>query len=95
MMKVGFLMAQLVVRYLEEDVKVGLKRRAERHGRSMGDEVRGILRDTVKTKIAKPRDWGRGSRAVSRRGGLISTFPNFGVSNGRRMGRAKRNPSIR
>ena len=41
-------MAQFVVRNLEEDVKIRLKRRAARHGRSMEDEVRDILRDAVK-----------------------------------------------
>jgi plasmid stability protein len=41
-------MAQIVVRKLEESVKRGLKRRAARHGRSMEEEVRAILRDAVK-----------------------------------------------
>jgi plasmid stability protein len=35
-------------RHLEEDVKARLKRRAARHGRSMEEEVRHILRDAVK-----------------------------------------------
>jgi antitoxin FitA len=42
-------MAQVVVRHLEEGVKARLKRRAARHGRSMEEEVRHILRDAVKT----------------------------------------------
>ena len=41
-------MAQLIVRNLDEAVKRKLKRRAERHGRSMEEEVRDILRDAVK-----------------------------------------------
>ena len=41
-------MAQVVVRHLEEVVKARLKRRAARHGRSMEEEVRHILRDAVK-----------------------------------------------
>jgi plasmid stability protein len=41
-------MAQLIVRNLEDDVKRRLQRRAARHGRSMEDEVRDILRDAVK-----------------------------------------------
>ena len=41
-------MAQFIVRHLEEDVKARLKRRAARHGRSMEEEVRHILRDAVK-----------------------------------------------
>jgi plasmid stability protein len=40
-------MAQFVVRKLEEDVAARLKRRARRHGRSMEDEVRHILRTAV------------------------------------------------
>jgi plasmid stability protein len=43
-------MAQFVVRQLEDDLKERLKRRAERHGRSMEAEVREILR----TAAAEP-----------------------------------------
>jgi antitoxin FitA len=41
-------LAQFIVRHLEEDVKARLKRRAERHGRSMEEEARHILRNAVK-----------------------------------------------
>lgn len=41
-------MAQFTVRDLEEDVKIRLKRRAARHGCSMEEEVRQILRNAVK-----------------------------------------------
>lgn len=41
-------MAQFTVRNLEEDVKARLKRRAARHGASMEEEVRQILRNAVK-----------------------------------------------
>ena len=41
-------MAQLVVRNLEDDVKVRLQRRARRHGHSTEEEVRDILRNAVK-----------------------------------------------
>lgn len=41
-------MAQFVVRDLEEEVKVRLKRRAKRHGHSMEEEVRQILRNAAK-----------------------------------------------
>ncbi|HEY1660018.1 MAG TPA: hypothetical protein VGG14_16820 [Candidatus Sulfotelmatobacter sp.] len=37
-------MAQLLVRNLENSVKARLQRRAKRHGRSMEEEVRDILR---------------------------------------------------
>lgn len=41
-------MAQLIVRNLEEDVKTRLRQRASRHGRSVEEEVRDILRDATK-----------------------------------------------
>jgi antitoxin FitA len=41
-------MAQLIVRNLEEDVKVRLQRRANRHGHSIEEEVRDILRNAVR-----------------------------------------------
>jgi plasmid stability protein len=40
-------MAQLVVRNIENAVKTRLRRRAQRHGRSMEEEVRDILRSAV------------------------------------------------
>jgi plasmid stability protein len=41
-------MAQLIVRNVENEVKAKLQRRAKRHGRSMEEEVREILRDATK-----------------------------------------------
>jgi antitoxin FitA len=41
-------MAQFTVRNLEETVKTRLKRRASRHGTSLEEEVRQILRNAVK-----------------------------------------------
>lgn len=41
-------MAQFTVRDLEDDVKARIKRRAARHGCSMEEMVRQILRDAVK-----------------------------------------------
>jgi antitoxin FitA len=40
--------AQLVVRNIEADVKLRLQRRARRHGRSMEEEVRDILRNAAR-----------------------------------------------
>ena len=57
-------MAQFVVRQLEDDVKANLKRRARRHGRSMEDEVRHILRDAVKNE--RPQVGQLGSRIAKR-----------------------------
>ena len=70
-------MAQFVVRDLEEDVKNRLKRRAERRGRSMEEEIRQILRNAVKgperpvTKL--------GSRIAARFGGagLTAELPEL------------------
>ena len=64
-------MAQFVVRNLEEAVKEGLKRRAKRHGRSMEDEVRHILRSAARD------DW----RAVRKLGARIADrFKTTGLS---------------
>lgn len=57
-------MAQFTVRNLEEDVKARLKQRAARHGASMEEEVRQILRNAVKDENQPaPR---LGSRIVAR-----------------------------
>ena len=57
-------MAQFVVRHLEEDVKIRLKRRATRHGCSMEEEVRTILRNAVKAE--EPVSTRLGSRIAAR-----------------------------
>jgi plasmid stability protein len=61
-------MAQLVVRNLEEDVKSRLRKRAKKHGRSMEEEVRDILRDAVKTED-RPSG-GLGTRIANRFKGI-------------------------
>jgi antitoxin FitA len=43
-------MAQLVVRNIEDDVKERLKERARKHGMSLEELVRDILRDAAKNK---------------------------------------------
>ena len=70
-------MAQFVVRNLEADVKTRLKRRAVRHGRSMEDEVRHILRNAA---TAEPRAaTGLGSRIAARfkKVGLDADLPEW------------------
>lgn len=57
-------MAQFIVRNLEDGVKDGLKRRAARHGRSMEEEVREILRNAVRAE-GQPAA-GLGSRIAAR-----------------------------
>jgi antitoxin FitA len=70
-------MAQFIVRHLEDDVKARLKRRAKRHGRSMEEEVRHILRNAVKEQNQHlPK---LGSRIAARFGkvGLTSDLPEL------------------
>ena len=70
-------MAQVIVRNLEEDVKTRLKRRAARHGRSMEEEVRHILRNVVKeTNRPLPK---LGSRIAARfsKVGLTADLPEL------------------
>jgi len=58
-------MAQLVVRNLEDEVKARLRERAARHGRSMEEEVREILRDAA-TGDRPDGGGGLGTRIVAR-----------------------------
>jgi plasmid stability protein len=71
------LMAQFVVRQLEEEVKVRLQRRAERHGHSMEAEIREILRNAAKEEGLSAE--GLGSRIAARfRGrGLQADLPEL------------------
>ena len=68
-------MPQFVVRNLEESVTRRLKRRAERHGRSMEEEVRHILRNAVRE--VKPGAVRLGTRIAARfqKIGLDSDIP--------------------
>lgn len=63
-------MAQLVVRNLENSVKARLQRRAKRHGHSMEEEVRDILRDAVSKEERNP-ERGLGTE-------LAALFPKSG-----------------
>lgn len=66
-------MAQVVVRNLEEEIKAGLKARASRHGWSMEEEVRQILRRAViEEGQTRPR---LGSRIAARFVGAGLTEP--------------------
>jgi antitoxin FitA len=64
-------MAQFVVRDMEEQVKARLKRRAERHRRSMEDEIRHILRNAV-------RESGRPITSLGSR--IAARFANVALS---------------
>jgi plasmid stability protein len=61
-------MAQLLVRNLEDDVKRRLKERAARHGRSMEEEARDILRNALNNEN-RPAE-GLGTRIANRFRGL-------------------------
>jgi plasmid stability protein len=57
-------MVQLVVRNLEDEVKIRLRERAARHGRSMEEEVREISREAA-MKDRPDSGGGSGTRIVA------------------------------
>lgn len=65
-------MAQLVVRNIEDAVKLKLQRRAHRHGRSMEEEVREILRNAAHEEKTGSRGLGTEIAAIFRKNGLTS-----------------------
>jgi plasmid stability protein len=70
-------MAQLIVRNLAEDVKVKLRERARRHGRSTEAEVRDILRSAVKEDAAPSRPLGTRLRSRFAHLGLDKDIPEL------------------
>ncbi|MGH6630396.1 MAG: FitA-like ribbon-helix-helix domain-containing protein [Burkholderiales bacterium] len=70
-------MAQFVVRHLEDDVKSRLKRRAERHGRSMEEEVRHILRNAAKEGNKPVARLGSRIAARFKKAGLTAELPEL------------------
>ena len=70
-------MAQFTVRDLEENVKARLKRRAARHGRSMEDEVRHILRNALKEENRVAPRLGSRIAARFRKAGLTADLPEL------------------
>lgn len=70
-------MAQVVVRQLEEKVKARLKRRAERHGRSMEEEVREILRNAAREESPAIARLGSRIAARFRKVGLRADLPEL------------------
>jgi hypothetical protein len=69
-------MAQLVVRNISVVVKQRLQRRAKRHGRSLGEEVRDILR-TAAMEEATPADSEPKSPPCFGSAAWRRIFPNF------------------
>ena len=70
-------MAQFTVRNLEEDVKARLKRRALRHGSSMEEEVRQILRNAVKDEDQSVTRLGSRIAARFSKAGLTEDLPEL------------------
>ena len=70
-------MAQFVVRQIEESVKARLKRRAERHGRSMEEEVREILRNAAKEENSPIAKLGSRIAARFQGTGLTADLPEL------------------
>ena len=70
-------MAQLVVRNIENAVKQRLQRRAARHGRSMEEEVREILRSAVNQEEDPSGGLGTEISALFAKAGLVSDIPEL------------------
>ena len=60
----ALIMAQMVVRNLEDDVKLKLQRRARQHGRSTEEEVREILREAVRSEPQRSKPLGKRLKAL-------------------------------
>lgn len=70
-------MGQLVVRNLENAVKTRLQRRAKRHGRSMEEEVRDILRNAANEETTPPGGLGTEISSLFAKVGLKSDIPEL------------------
>jgi plasmid stability protein len=69
--------AQLVVRNLENGVKVRLQRRARRNGRSMEEEVRDILRGAVNGEDVPAGGLGTEISALFAKAGIDFDIPEL------------------
>jgi antitoxin FitA len=69
--------AQFVVRNIEAEVKSRLQRRAKRHGRSMEEEVRDILRNAAKEEDSPVRGLGTEIASLFRKVGLDADIPEL------------------
>ena len=70
-------MAQFVVRNIEAEVKSRLQRRAKRHGRSMEEEVRDILRNAAKEESSTVRGLGTEIASLFTKIGLDADIPEL------------------
>jgi antitoxin FitA len=69
--------AQFVVRNLEDDIAHKLRQRAKRHARSMEDEVRHILRAAVRERPGGRQRLGTRIAERFRRSGLTEDLPEL------------------
>jgi plasmid stability protein len=70
-------MAQLLVRNLETQLKVRLQKRAKRHGQSMEEEARDILRDALKQEDTPATGLGTEIAALFSESGLEKDIPEL------------------
>ena len=70
-------MFQFVVRNLENEVKARLQRRARKHGRSVEEEVREILRDAVHDEEDPSAGLGTEISSLFAASGIDSEIPEF------------------
>lgn len=70
-------MAQILVRNLEEQLKLRLQRRARRHGRSMEEEARDILRNALRGDDKPAAGLGSEIAALFRGRGIDADIPEL------------------
>lgn len=70
-------MGQLVVRNLENEIKARLQLRAKRHGHSMEEEVRDILRNAVHAEEMSSEGLGTAISRLFSVTGLSTDLPEF------------------
>jgi plasmid stability protein len=70
-------MAQVLVRNLDDDVKTALQRRARRHGHSMEEEIRNILRQALADEETSPSRLGSRIAARFAGQGLTQDLPEL------------------
>ena len=70
-------MAQVFIRNLDEEIKARIKRRAARHGHSMEEELRLILRNAVREDALPATPLGSRIAARFRGHGLTAPLPEF------------------
>ena len=81
-------MAQLLVRNIEETVNRRLRERAARHGKSMEEEARDVLRAAVALEPGQPERLGSAIAARFAGVGLTeSMWPEWEAELSRRIGR--------